>query len=783
MATFSEHLRARGDDELVSLLLRRPDLAHPSPSTLASLAARATSRTSLDRALATVDAAVLQVVEAVVALDVPGGPGLPVSDVIAAVAGPSADDADRVLLTDAVARAREVALVWGDADALRPAPGLAEVLGPYPAGLAPAPAEVDVPAPRRTPEGPAAPDLTDAPPGARAVLEALAWGPPVGRLPGSGTAARPGVDWLLARGLLRTTDADHVVLPRDVALALRDGRTHRGPAHPPTPTDSPRHPDATVDAESARAADHVVRLVATLLRAWEHTPPAVLRSGGLGIRDLRRTAQLLEASDDEATLAVELATAAGLVVDDGEDPPAFSPTLDVDAWTAAELPGRWARLVRAWLTTTRATWLVGTRGDRGELRPALDPELHRAWAPRLRRSVLDVLAAVEPGTALSTDQVVAALTWRSPRAVPPAEAVATTLREATALGIVGAGALSPAGRALRTDDGGPALAEALAASLPPAVDEVLVQADLTGIVPGRPTAALAALLDDAARIESRGGAVTVRFTAETVGRALDAGRTADELLGELAAHARGRLPQPLDYLVRDVARRHGRLRVGAATSYVRSEDPALLAGLVDDPRLSDLGLVLLAPTVLAAAATPRELLDALRLRGLTPVAEGPDGQVVHAHPTVRRVRGRRRRAEAPPPAEPDAAELRSRAAALVPLLRRSEPAHPPVPPPVGTGTTATAGLAPVADHAAQVATGTPDPVVALALLREAAADAREVWLEVVGPQGVPSRRRVRPLRVDAGRVRALDTEREAELTVAVHRIGSVTPVDPGETTR
>ena len=44
MATFSEHLRARSDPELVDLLARRPDLANPSPSTLASLAARATSR-------------------------------------------------------------------------------------------------------------------------------------------------------------------------------------------------------------------------------------------------------------------------------------------------------------------------------------------------------------------------------------------------------------------------------------------------------------------------------------------------------------------------------------------------------------------------------------------------------------------------------------------------------------------------------------------------------------------------------------------------------------------
>ena len=68
MATFTGYLRARSDDELVALLVRRPDLATPHPATLASLAARTTSRSSLDRALTWVDALVLQVLEAVVVL-------------------------------------------------------------------------------------------------------------------------------------------------------------------------------------------------------------------------------------------------------------------------------------------------------------------------------------------------------------------------------------------------------------------------------------------------------------------------------------------------------------------------------------------------------------------------------------------------------------------------------------------------------------------------------------------------------------------------------------------
>ena len=786
MATFSEHLRARSDPKLVDLLARRPDLANPSPSTLASLAARAGSRVSVERALAGVDASVLQVLEAVVALRELGSP-VTAADVARAV-GAVAEDTARTGVDDALAEATALALLWGDDADLNPAPGLPEALGAYPAGLGPV-AE-GVPADVRA-------SLVDAPAPARAVLEALAWGPPVGRRPAPTAGdARDGVDWLLAHRLLARADAAHVVLPRQVGLALRGGRTHREPAtRCPHPAGTALR-EATVEAESAAAAQEAVRLVTALVRLWERTPPNVLRSGGLGVRELRRAAAALEVDETLAALVVEVAGAAGFVADDGEDPPAFTPTVDVDAWVEADLPERWAVLAAAWLETTRTPWVVGGRDERGELRAGLDPELARPWAPRLRRAVLEVLAGRDPGTALTADDVLAVLHWRSPRSLPPPAAVAAILREADALGVLGAGALSRAGRALlgpavdATDtERGPgraaaarpaavatahaAAAAALAAALPAPVDEVLLQGDLTGIVPGRPTPELATLLDLAARVESRGAAITVRFTPESVQDALDTGRTAGELLEQLAAHARGSVPQPLEYLVRDAARRHGRLRVGSAGGYVRSEDPTLLAGLVEDPALAELGLVRLAPTVLAAQVGPVTLLAALRARGLAPAAERPDGQVVLAQPLLRRARGTRRRRGAGGVVSPAAATAGAdpvtsaqRLRQLIPALRRADAVQ-------RSGDASTGGPGPA---------GTADPVAALATLREAVADGREVWLEVVGPQGTPQRRRVRPVRVDGGRVRAVDSARDAELTVAVHRIASVTPIDPEDPT-
>jgi hypothetical protein len=808
-ASFSDMLRSSDDARLVALLTRRPDLATPSPSTLLSLAARASSRTSLERALATLSAFHLEVLEAVLVLDSVGAP--PTAQDVAGALGlddvrSPEDDGAPAASAEAVARAlaglEEAALVWAPEpaapDARRPAPGVAEILGPYPAGLGPTTGA----------DGVAVPLPDAAPPGAAAILDALAWGPPVGVAPRSDPAARRAVTWLLDQGLLQSTDDRHVVLPREVGLALRGGRTH-GDVHPVAPVpEVPTVPAATVDAEAASAGLEVVRLVGRLLTAWQDDPPGVLRAGGLGVRDLRRAATTLEVDDATAAAVVELAAAAGLVSDDGDDPPSFTATAAGEDWLDDGLGDRWAALARGWWRSRRTPWLVGSRDEKGGLRAALDPELWRPWVPRLRAAVLDVLAEV-PGRGPGADGVVEVLRWRTPRAVPPEQAVAGLLREAALLGVTGAGVLSGPGRALldaagtETPDAARAdLGAAFKAVLPPEVDEVLLQGDLTGIVPGRPSHALERLLDVAADVESRGAATTVRFTAASVVRALDHGRTADELLAELAAHSRSPLPQPLEYLVRDAARRHGRVRVGTASSYVRAEDPALLAGLVEATALRHLGLVRLAPTVLVAAVPAGELQTALRERGVVSAVEGPDGRVLVADgggrpravaaAGVRGVVGRRRArgvAGAGPDGSAPASGARAdRHADLVARLRAADEAAATS----GAGAARSPGQDGATDHeggrassgrarpvAARVDDGTTDPGAALGLLREAIADASMVWLEVVGPAGSPTRRLVRPLTLDGGRLRAQDPARDAELTVAVHRIASVSPAPAG----
>ncbi|MGH4002002.1 MAG: helicase-associated domain-containing protein, partial [Pseudonocardiaceae bacterium] len=69
---------------------------------------------------------------------------------------------------------------------------------------------------------------------------------------------------------------------------------------------------------------------------------------------------------------------------------------------------------------------------------------------------------------------------------------------------------------------------------------------------------------------------TWRFTPASVRAALDAGRTAQELLTELAVISDRPIPQPLEYLITDASRRHGKVRVRGMRSCVIAEDVVII---------------------------------------------------------------------------------------------------------------------------------------------------------------------------------------------------------------
>jgi len=750
--SLADDLRGRDDQALARLVAARPDLVHPVPVDLAGLALRAGSPGSVAAALRQFDHLTLQVVLAAALAPSPTSVAAIVAPVAEQLAQSVGASAARGRVRAAVARLRDEGILWGSDRALHLVGAARDLL--VPADRGPALGALDpVVAGLAADPGALRALVAAAPAGARAALDRLLAGPLVGTVADARRVPDPGrsaVDWLLAEHLVVPFGSDRVVVPAEIASVLRGGAAPGSAQglHPPAPL-LPAPDPARVESGAVGASLDVLHAVAELGATWTQSPPARLRTGGIAQRDLTRTARALGMDEATTTLLVEIATAAGLLAPDSHEIVTMLPTASFDRWLAEPPAPRMAELLLAWRAMPRSA-------DPG-LRP-LAPEATAPLAPELRGEVLAVLAS-EPGS-WRDDEVLAALRWRAPRREDPARAeqALLVLSHLRALGLLVAGAVTSAARALHSEDR-PALEAALAAHLPDQVDTLVMQGDLTATVPGLPSPALAALMRQVATPESIGAASVYRFSADTVRAALDAGRTATELLAELGR--RGPVPQPLAYLIEDVARRHAALRIGSAGTYLRCDDPVELAGILADPRAASLGLQALSDTVLVSALPAEIVLERLRELGRSPQAE------VHgalAGPPVRRARSRPGR-DGGGTAGPPARVTPALAAAAVRAMRASDRGGAP-------GTSGGAP-SPAAGGVHPVPVTTPSEVVAA--LRAAIATEATVWIGYADPSGVAGDRRLQPLRLAGGYLTALDLRSEAIASFALARITGVEP--------
>ncbi|GHF71364.1 helicase C-terminal domain-containing protein [Streptomyces thermodiastaticus] len=829
--SLAEALRARDDAGLAALLRSRPDLITPVPTDLTQLATRAATRASVVRALERLDRFALQTAQALAVAGDPASYG----ELLGLMAGHAGDQAVESALPRALGTLRTQALVWGGDDRLRLVRTARELLAPTPqrpspTGLGPTVKEATAGmSPGRIQEILTAAGLptthdsvsavaaltglfTDRerldallaalPADSRQALERLAWGPPYGQVTAD---PAPHLRLLLDRGLLLPTAPGTVVLPREVALHLRGGRAHRTPEPvPPAVTAARTHRPDVVDATAAGQAYTALATVEELLKDWDEGGPAVLRAGGLSVRDLKRTAVALDVPEPVAAFWVELAYAAGLVASDGEADERYAATPAYDEWLEQPAADRWSRLAQAWLAATRTPGLAGGRDAKGRALSALGPGLDRSAAPEVRHRVLTLLAGLPQGAAPDPESVLARLRWERPLRERDQgdEDLRTrlarwTLSEAELLGVTGRGALSAHGRALlgapqpprpAVEPSGPGdklpvhhhwtppppvpspaeraaaaekAARLLAPLLPEPLDHVLLQADLTAVAPGPLQRPLAEMLDVLADVESKGGATVYRFTPASVRRALDAGRTAADLHAFLAEYSRTPVPQPLAYLIDDVARRHGHLRVGAASSYVRCDDEALLNEILADRRSAPLGLRRLAPTVLAAQADPAALLEGLRAMGYAPAAESAAGDVV-----ITRADSHRTPPRTPPepvpqgPPVPDDTLLSAAIRAIrAGDLAATAPRRP-------AGTPQAPGELPRTSSAETLAT-----------LQAAVLTGQAVWIGYVNADGAASQRVLAPVRVEGGFVTGYDHTADEVRTYPLHRITGVAELE------
>jgi hypothetical protein len=751
VSTLTEWLRERDDAALARLLGTRPDLATPIPADTTVLATRAGSRASVARACESLDTFTLTVLDALLLCDADTR-AVRLSEVAAMVGA----KVPRKRLREAVTTLTELALVWGPEDALSVAPSAREAAGMFPGGLgrhAPALDGQDVPAMLA--------GLSDP---ERRLLTTLAEGQPTGRTKDANALvpladAKTPVQMLLARGLLLRLDSETVELPRQVGLALRGASPMGQVKFSPPPVQTTVHKLSTMDSTAAGEAMELVRHVEVLIMLWSEEPPAVLRSGGLGVRELRRLARELQVDEVRSTLIAELAMAANLVIATDTTNPQWAPTTQADVWLAATPPHRWATLAAAWLDLPRLPGLAGSKDLRDKVIAPLSEDLRRPLAPEGRRRVLGVLAELEPGTGVdSVDELAGLLAWRAPRRGGRLrdELVAWTVREAQALGLVAFGTLTSAARALMTE--GPAIAaKKMAEAMPQPVDHVLVQADLTVVAPGPLEQALGYEINLVADVESAGAATVYRVSESTIRRALDAGRTSTDLHELFRTRSRTPVPQALTYMIDDVGRRHGVLRGGAAMSFLRCDDPALLAEVMASGAGMRLELRKIAPGVLVSPVPLADVLEELRAAGFAPAAEDHDGQLLDLRPKGMRVTVQQRPKSGALPKPPSPEQL----ADLVSSIRAGDRA-------AGTRRGRTVALA---------AGSGADTSATLALLQEAVSQRRSVFVGYVDSRGTASQRVIEPVRIGGGVLEGLDSSRSETHRFALHRITSVSLVE------
>jgi hypothetical protein len=405
---------------------------------------------------------------------------------------------------------------------------------------------------------------------------------------------------------------------------------------------------------------------------------------------------------------------------------------------------RWQVLASTWLDLPGRPALIGSRGPDAKPYGALSDSLYSTAAPLDRRLLLGMLAELPTGAGVDAAAASAALIWRRPRwtrRLQPGP-VADLLAEGHALGLLGRGAISTPGRALLNEIADPGAAvDAMTHAMPKPIDYFLLQADLTVVVPGPLQRGLADDLATVATVESAGAATVYRISERSIRHALDVGKTRDWMHALFASHSKTPVPQGLTYLVDDVARRHGQLRIGMSASFVRCEDPTLLAQAV--AATEELQLRALAPTVAVSPAPLAEVLAALRAAGFAPAAEDSSGAIVDVRTRGARVSTPQHRRAYRSPPRPSSETLN----AVVAVLRRVT--------------------------AAPFGNIRVNPAVTMSLLQRAVREDTTLVIGYLDAAGVATQRVVSPIVIRGGQLVAFDSASGRLRDFAIHRITSV----------
>lgn len=347
---------------------------------------------------------------------------------------------------------------------------------------------------------------------------------------------------------------------------LPSGAELAASAPPTAPEGAPQDALERTDRLAAERAFAAVMAVTELIGQLTAEPALELQKGGLALPSLKRLSAALAVPLTDVPGLLSIAARAGLVTRQHRD---WLATDAGHAWCARPTGERWEALVAAWHDDLAP-----------DIRELMRQRAHAPWGESLQSLV----------------------EWTFPAGGDGLRArVAEFLRDAELLGLTAADAPSGPGSAL-LEAGADAAERLMAAMLPPEVDRVYLQHDLSIVAPGPVRPDIDARLRTLADAEGRALAFTYRVSDSSVNRAIAGGETAESLLEFLSGISLTGVPQPLKYLITEAVRRFGLVRVGSipehsphpadqrARSYVRSEDRDVLHTLRVDQSLGALAL-------------------------------------------------------------------------------------------------------------------------------------------------------------------------------------------------
>ncbi|WP_349897673.1 helicase-associated domain-containing protein [Parafrigoribacterium soli] len=357
-----------------------------------------------------------------------------------------------------------------------------------------------------------------------------------------------------------------------------------------------------VDRLAADRAFATTTAITELLTGLEHEPARELSRGGIALPDSKRLASAMSVDLDAVPVHLAVADRAALVAREGNT---WMVTEAGASWLLQPSSTRWVLLSAAWLDALP-----------GDIRHLLSERTRSLWGSGLR-GYIDWLYP-------------AGGDWMDER-------VSAGTVHAELLGITANNAPSSPGSLLlagKTD----AAASSMAALLPPEVEQVYLQHDLSVVAPGPLTPEVDARLRSLADVENRSLASTYRISASSLNRAMAAGESAESLLEFLGGISLTGIPQPLDYLIAETAQRYGLVRAGelhdtviahpAARSYLRSDDADLLSAIAVDQSLSALGLIRVSSSRILARCDRDVLFWAVSEARYPVAAEDADGSIV-----------------------------------------------------------------------------------------------------------------------------------------------------------